>query len=166
MSLVLSSRNDGPLPLVDGRLKGSIVPFTTCELSRGIRDDFSMVTMAIASQLQKEGKDISSDYPINCFFIPSGHLDIELLPNEHAVCMRLAVYRVASLEGARTKPVRWMLLAEELCHLIWGIRDERLINDKVLEVLQNIIPELTTDDLGYRSIPAEAPQPSSMDSPV
>lgn len=166
MANLLHSRNDVPLPLVDGRLKGSIVPFTTCELSEEIRDDFFMVTIAIAAQLQKEGKDISSDFPINCFFIPSEHLDIELFPNEHAICMRLAVYRVACLEGARTQPVRWMLLAEELCHLIWGIRDERLINDKVLEVLQNLIPKLTTDDLGYRSIPAEAPQPSSMDSPV
>lgn len=56
MSLVLSSRNDGPLPLVDVRLKGSIVPFTTCELSRGIRDDFSLVTMASLLSCKKKEK--------------------------------------------------------------------------------------------------------------
>lgn len=150
MAFLTGAQPRDDMPKVDARVKDSIIPVVACDLSEDIKNDFSLVTMAIAEQLQKEGKKISGELPVNCLFVPGRSFEISFEPVELSICMRLAVYDVGVLSAAKDQLFRWTLLTEELCHLIWGIRDETLINYKVLEVLQNIRPDLSLQDLHYR----------------
>lgn len=65
------------------------------------------------------------------------------------MCMKLALYPIPRLLPHIRSNTLFTILAEELCHMIWEIQDEVLVNYKVLEVLQNIDPSLTLDRLGY-----------------
>ena len=142
-----SPRED--MPKVDARLKDSIIPVVACDLPEGIKNDFFMATMAVAQQLQKENRQIDGELPVNCLFVSGRSFEISFDPVELSICMRLAVYDVGALLNAKRQTVRLMLMTEELCHLIWGIRDEIAVCYKVLEVLKNILPDLTLSDLGY-----------------
>ena len=140
-----------PGPRTDPRLQKLLTVLTTCEVPEPISQAFFLVTIAIAEQMKKEGIAFNAGLPINCFFIDDRSFTVSLSPDQLAVCMRLAVYPVGVLLSAASQPVLMMLLAEELCHLIWNMPDEVQINCKVLEVLQNLDPTLTLQRLGYRT---------------
>lgn len=147
---VLLGEGDYLLPEIDPRMRGDLCVLANCEIPESVRGTFHLVTMAIAQQMAKESKPFGAGLPINCLFIPDREFSVSLDSDQYAACMRFAVYRVSVLSAAANQMVQMTILAEELCHLIWGIADETMVNYKVLEVLRNIFPNLSLRDLGYR----------------
>lgn len=136
-------------PVVDPRLKDQIAFAASSEIPKEIIDSMTLVLFAIAQQLEKEGKTLEGKNAITCIFIGSDRFEISLDPEQIAICMKLAVYPLPRLVPFIGKPFLYAILAEELCHLIWEISDEVIINDKVVDVLRNIFPNLTKESLGY-----------------
>lgn len=136
-------------PFVDPRISQDVHINMDCVIPEEIRTAMGMVLKAVADQMEKEhliGRERTS---ITCLFLESDHFEICLDPGEIAICMKLAIYPLPNLTPYIHSTTLFTILAEELCHLIWGIKDETLVNVKVLEVLQNLNPTFTMKDLGY-----------------
>ena len=136
-------------PFVDPRLASDIFINMNCELPTEIRTAMGMVLKAVADQMEKEGIVGKERTSITCLFLKSDHFEICIDQDQIAVCMKLAIYPLPKLLPYIGKNALFTILAEELCHLIWEIKDEVLINCKVLEVLRNLNPTLTLESIGY-----------------
>ena len=140
-------------PVVDPRLSGNILSCANTPIPLDVVLAMTAVIKAVADQMQKEGR-VFRGLPISCIFTGSTRLD----ENQCAICVKLAVYPLPRLLPHRSTFRLYTALAEELCHLIWDIADETLINFKVLEVLRNLHPQLTLSDLYSEAAVAECVQ--------
>lgn len=134
-------------PHVDERLRGKIVICASCIIPDAICTAMTEVIKAVADQLEKENRAFGDGLAITCIFIPETEFAIKLDKEQIAICIKLAVYPMAKLCQFIGDKRLYMILAEELCHLIWDISDETLINYKVIEVLEKIFPDIEMQDV-------------------
>lgn len=146
-----------PAPIPDSRLGGKIVCCANAQIPNEINYAMARVFVAVANQLEKENRLFGS-IPINCFFLEGNSFTVALEEPQRAVCMRLAIYPLPNLVPLIGTDSLYTVLAEELCHLIWDIHDETLVNFKVLEVLRNLHPQLVLADLYSETAVAECVQ--------
>lgn len=144
-------------PVVDPRIADKIILSATAPLPDTISCALYNVFRAVADQLEKENR-IFGSMPINCLFLAEDSFTIALDGSERAIGLRLAVYPLPNLVPLVGTDSLYMILAEELCHLIWDIHDETLVNFKVLEVLRNLHPQLSLADLYSATAVAECVQ--------
>ncbi len=135
---------------IDDRLKHCITILTDSIIPREVNDAMTAVFKAVADQLEKENLDISGRMSINCIFSESDSFTYIMSEDSLASCIMVAFYPLNKLVPLVGSNLLFTVLCEELCHLIWNIRDETLINYKVLEVLKNINEDLTLESLGYK----------------
>lgn len=133
-------------PVVDPRLSGNFSFSATAPIPPDVVLAMTNVIKAVADQMEKEDRAFQG-LPIACVFTGSESITIALTEDQYAVCIKLAVYPLPRLLPYRSTFRLYTALAEELCHLIWDIADETLVNFKVLEVLRNLHPQLTLADL-------------------
>ena len=145
------------VPIVDPRLSGSISSCANTPIPMEVALAMTAVIKAVADQMEKEGR-VFRGLPISCIFTGSDSFTTRLDENQCAICVKLAVYPLPRLLPHRSTFRLYTALAEELCHLIWDIADETLINFKVLEVLRNLHPQLTLSDLYSAAAVAECVQ--------
>jgi len=145
MSILLKGINTS-LPYVDPRISNKVAVSTTAELPLPLQEAFSQVLWAVATQLEKENKEIVG-LPINCIFSDDDFFAILKTADQKAICMKIAFYPLKDLLPVLEKDAMYLFLAEELCHLIWDISDETEVNIKVLAVLRNINLDLQMSDL-------------------
>lgn len=145
------------VPIVDPRLSGSILSCANTPIPMEVALAMTDVIKAVADQMEKEGR-VFRGLPISCIFTGSDSFTTRLDENQCAICVKLAVYPLPRLLPHRSTFRLYTALAEELCHLIWDIADETLINFKVLEVLRNLRPEVTLADLYSEAAVAECAQ--------
>ena len=134
---------------VDKRVDHFVRAYANCIVPIEIIKTFHEVTWAIAEELASEEKLTEPQNDINCLFLKDRKAELSMEPGQLAICMCLVFYPVETLIRCANKNVLLMLLTEELCHLIWNIRDEIIVNDKVLSVLKHLDPDLTLESLGY-----------------
>lgn len=127
-------------PIVDDRIKDIISIASNAVIPPEITVAMSRVLTAVADQMDKE--HITANMPVCCLFSNSDTFTISLTGCEQAICLRTAMYSIPNLVKTIGTDKLYTILAEELCHLIWDIRDEVLVNFKVLDVLRNISPDL------------------------
>lgn len=139
-----------PCAHIDDRLKHCIHIFADCYIPREINDAMTVVIKAVADQLEKENLDISGRMSINCVFSESDSFTYIMSEDSLASCIMVAFYPLNKLVPLVGDNLLYTALCEELCHLFWNIRDETLINYKVLDVLKNIVEDLTLESLGYK----------------
>ena len=144
-------------PVVDPRLSGNILSCANTPIPLDVVLAMTAVIKAVADQMEKEGR-VFRGLPISCIFTGSDSFTTRLDENQCAICVKLAVYPLPRLLPHRSTFRLYTALAEELCHLIWDIADETLINFKVLEVLRNLRPEVTLADLYSAAAVAECVQ--------
>lgn len=144
-------------PVVDPRLSGNILSCANTPIPLDVVLAMTAVIKAVADQMEKEGR-VFRGLPIACIFTNSESFTIALTEEQCAICVKLAVYPLPRLLPHRSTFRLYTALAEELCHLIWDIADETLINFKVLEVLRNLRPEVTLADLYSAAAVAECAQ--------
>ena len=142
-----------PAPVLDPRLRGRIVFCSDAQIPQEINLALSLVLVAVADQLEKENR-LCCDTPITGIFSNSDSVTIALNEPEQAFCMRIIFYPLSRLCRLGANQLLTSL-AEELCHLIWDIPDETLVNFKVLEVLRNLRPQFSLADL-YSAAEVEA----------
>lgn len=147
----------GPAPILDSRLRGRIVFCADTQIPQEINLTFSVVLTSVADQLEKENR-LFGNVPITCVFSGSDSFSIALDEPEHAVCMRLAIYPLQRLIPLIGTDSLYTVIAEELCHLIWDIHDETLVNFKVVEVLRNYRPQFSLASLYSATAVAECVQ--------
>ena len=152
---VLQGAIDGQLIPMDCRLLRVLLPCANCLIPEEIKNTFSEICFAVATQMEKEGICFDRVLPIDCLFVSGKEFSLCLEPHQMACCTKMAIYPIPALQNTENRLMQMMIMTEELCHLIWEISDEVLVNDKVLEVLQNIYPDLTLGDLGYRCDPPQ-----------
>lgn len=146
----------GPAPILDPRLRGRIVFCADTQIPQEINLTFSAVLTSVADQLEKENR-LFGNVPICCIFSDSDSFAIALDDTQQAVCMRIIFYPLSRLCRLGINQLL-TALAEELCHLIWDIYDETIVNFKVLEVLRNLRPQFSLSDLYSETAVAECVQ--------
>lgn len=144
-------------PVVDPRIADKIILRATAPLPDVISCALYDVFRAVADQLEKENRIIGG-LPVHCFFLGEESFTISLDSPERAICLRLAIYPLPNLAPLIGTDFLYTVLAEELCHLIWDISDEALVNFKVLEVLRNLHPQLSLAALYSESSVEESVQ--------
>lgn len=136
-------------PYIDERISDIIRINANCTIPTEIQSAMTIVLKAVADQMEKEGMLGKERFAINCMFLSADSATIQMNQDEFAVCMKLALYPIQNLMRDTSKEMILLILAEELCHLIWEIRDELKVQDKVEEVLKNYDPTITKKRLGY-----------------
>lgn len=131
---------------VDPRIKDHIRVLSTDEIPLSLYEAFSSVLWAVATQLESENRKILG-LPINCIFSGTDSFTIRKSNDQNAICMKVAFYSLQELLPIQGKDALYLILAEELCHLIWDIADETEVCFKVLAVLRNLNPSLQMSDL-------------------
>lgn len=135
-----------PGPVIDPRIKTGIQILSTSPIPPEICSAMTLVIRAVADQLQKENRPFGNQ-SVTCIFSESDYFSVALNSDEIAVCMRIAFYPLGRVAPYIGNDRLYVILAEELCHLIWDIADETLVNFKVLSVLRNLNPSIQMSDL-------------------
>ncbi len=135
-----------PAPMIDTRLGKGIQLLTTGPFPLEICIAMTNVLKAVADQLQNENRHLGNQ-TVCCIFSESDSFSISLLPEEYAICVRIAFYAMNRISQFFGTDKLYTILAEELCHLIWDISDETEVNFKVLAVLRNLNPDLQMSDI-------------------
>lgn len=133
-------------PRIDERLKGKIVIVSSCVIPDIVIAAMTLVIKAIADQLEKENRPFGNGLAISCIFTDEPEFSIRFDDVQIAICVKLAVYPISRMQPYMGDKRLFTILAEELCHIIWDISDEELINYKVIEVLGNIFPDIKMSD--------------------
>lgn len=155
MSVLLDAVTSN-VPIVDPRLSGKIVVCTSVEIPIEICQAMSKVFSAIADELDAENKSFGRGLSISCIFCDTPVFSVQLNPDEIAVCMRLAVYPLSNILPYSGTAKLYMILAEELAHLIWDIKDETLVSLKVWEILLHLFPGMDILEIYSRDIASDA----------
>nr|DAI03393.1 MAG TPA: hypothetical protein [Caudoviricetes sp.] len=134
-------------PPLDERVKAHITISAECDLPYEQKLIFQRVIWAVAEQLDAEGLPFPQRMGISCVFPQKPEFTIRLDEEQLAVCIRLAVYPISTLAKYGASLAVYAIFAEEICHLLWDIADEVVVNSKVLEVLRHIFPDLELRDL-------------------
>lgn len=134
----LENQFDAVMPILDQRIAPYISMSAEAPLPEELKEAFAQVCWAVAEQLQEEAKELSGMIPVSCVFTLFPKAAVCLDAQELAICVKLAVYPLRNLYPLLDKPELFLVLAEELCHLIWDIGDETIVNGKVNAVLRHI----------------------------
>lgn len=139
------------LPAIDMRLRDRITCVASGPIPAQVRNAMTLGTMLIANQMEKDAIDFKTGLPITCVFTAKSEFGIRLDSSQVAIAVDLAVYSLEQMQPYLESVRLYSILVEELCHLIWEIKDEVEVKYKVLEIMQSIFPNLTIDDL-YSSL--------------
>lgn len=86
--------------------------------------------------------------PTNIIFLDRDDLPLRFSPKQMGACFIGIYYPVHRWrESNYTDQQIITCMVEEMCHVFWCIKDETLVNFKVLDVLRNGHPELTLESL-------------------
>lgn len=127
---------DVRLPKINDRLIGRIQFLSDTELPGCLIDAVEAVQSAILRQMEVEKKPLWNQ-TIICIFTRKDRITIELGNEVVALSTKLVVF-----------PIRRMLqygedklcadAAEELCHIIWDIKNEIVVKFKVMDILSHL----------------------------
>ena len=122
--------------------------FATCELTENEVEVFNRVLKCIDNHLIIDKIDLSTLYTLNIFFIEeeitfSFENNTKTLGNQ----FHLATYRMSKIRNYNSDVISAIIYTEELVHYYWRIFDETIVKNKVVEILNDIYPELTIDFL-------------------
>lgn len=129
-------------------LQRKLNTFTTCELTENEVELFNKVLKCIDNHLIIDEIDLSTLYTLNVFFIEeevsfSYEGNTGTLGNQ----FHLATYRMSKLRNYNSDVLVALTFAEELVHYYWKIFNETTVKHKIVEILNDIYPQLTIDML-------------------
>lgn len=120
----------------------------TVELSYDGIMAFNYSLLLLSIQLQKEQVDISQTHAVNILFLSDGNFLIQNIRNGFAgMTTSVIIYVMDVIRRWNDANKIIAIFLEELAHHFWNIEDEIIVKHKVLEIMQNIIPELRMEDI-------------------
>jgi hypothetical protein len=135
-------------PIIPKILKGKITVVSNCKLKIEEIRLFELSLQCVANHLEKDNIDLDSYYSLNIIFTEYGAFSF----HEQDECNNgsqfySAIYRMGKLRKINNKTFTMFVYIEELTHFFWRIYDETIVKYKVVEILNDVVPNLSIDDL-------------------
>lgn len=129
-------------------LKNKLRALTNCALSENEVDLFNKVLECVENHLVIDNIDLTTLYTLNVFFIEE---EITFSYEGNTVTcgnqFHLVTYRMNKIRSFKSDVFMAIIFAEELTHYYWKIFDETIVKYKVVEILNDMYPELTIEML-------------------
>lgn len=145
--MLLDSAVTSPGPHIPERLKNRLFPITTCILRQGEISAFTLAFHALDLALASD-PSVPSGLWANVLFVDRDSVTLNLDPGILGNHLPLVIYPLHRWRERELDSVHMMACAlEELCHHFWSIRDETLVKDKVIELIQLVFPKIERSDI-------------------
>lgn len=130
--------------------KGKFLAYAKTELTPREADLFGCAQVMVEQQCNKDGIS-RSNIPIFCVIF-SDDGSFTLVPdstdvNAYGHRLQIIVYTMNKLRESPNEELWIATFVEELAHLIWNIHDELLVKRKVVEIIRNMLPAFSLDNL-------------------
>lgn len=137
-----------PKPLIPEILKDKVKIFSTCCLTMDEVKTFNLALQTVADHLKKEKINLNNHQLVNIIFTENGEIvfyeDIETVTG---IQMSVIAYMMNKIRKLDSLTILTIVYIEELVHFFWRIYDETEVKYKVVEIIRDIIPEFTIEDM-------------------
>jgi len=135
----------GPVPIkIDNRISQKISILPTTKISTRIGNLFTGAFIKVADQLEAENmKEIPK---CHCVIIGSDEFTYIIENEELGLCVNFCVFPIHKWKNKTDMQILLMII-EELSHFFWSIKDERIVCDKVLEIMKRFKGDLQLTDI-------------------
>lgn len=128
--------------------KKLITVISNCKLQEQDIYLFELSLQCVANHLEKDNIDLSDFYGLNIIFTDMGSMSFhENDEGNNGSQVYFAIYRMKKLRKINSNVFTMFVFIEELTHYFWRIYDETKVKYKVVEILNDVVPNLTIDDL-------------------
>lgn len=138
-----------PIAIVKPKsLQEKLSTFAICALTENEVELFNKVLECVDNHLSIDEIDLSMLYTLNVFFIEEEI--IFSYEGNTGTCgnqFHLATYRMNKIRNYKSDVFMAIIFAEELTHYYWRIFDEKIVKYKVVEILNDMYPNLTIETL-------------------
>lgn len=135
-------------PIIPKALKGKITVVSNCKLKESEINLFNLSLQCVSNHLVKDKIDLSTYYSLNIIFTNDGSFALrEKDEYNNGSQFYSAIYRMARLRKIGKDVFTMFVYVEELTHYFWRIYDETIVKYKVVEILNDVVPNLSIDDL-------------------
>ena len=135
-------------PIIPKILKGKITVVSNCKLKESEIHLFNLSLQCVANHLEKDNIDLQSYYSLNIIFTESGEFSFhESNDCNNGLQFYSAIYRMKKLRKIGVNIFTMFVYVEELTHYFWRIYDETIVKYKVVEILNDVAPNLSIEDL-------------------
>ena len=135
-------------PRIPSPLSNRLIITTTCPLLPEEIQVFNNAFCALSLALSAD-KSVNPNMYINLVFTDSDTVSMSISDgDEWGYYVPMAIYPVHRWRMKNMNHIGMLACAlEELCHHFWSIRDELLVQDKVIELIQTIMPNVRKSDV-------------------
>lgn len=135
-------------PIIPKILKGRITIVSNCKLKESEIHLFNTSLQCVANHLIKDNIKLEDYYSLNIIFTETGCFSFhENDEYNNGSQFYSAVYRMNKLRKIDVNIFTMFVYIEELAHYFWRIYDETAVKYKVVEILNDIVPNLSIEDL-------------------
>ena len=147
--MTLKDSKDFPIPIVKPKLlENKVTVLTNCDITEEEVNHFNLALKCVAERLRYDNIDLSTYYTLNVFFTYDG--TVSFFEKKEGNCgsqFHIALYRMEPLRRYNSKILMLFIFLEEMVHYFWRIFDETDVKYKIEEIIKDIIPEFTLEDM-------------------
>lgn len=134
-------------PYIVESLKDRITLLSTCVLSEKEQIFFGKAFAALAAEIDKCPPPCNHAH-VNIIFADNDFVNIQVETNEMGLYVPIIIYPLHKIRAANYTDLKfYAIIFEELAHCFWFIRDEYLVQDKVIDLLRHISPNVQKSDV-------------------
>lgn len=134
-------------PVIDKRMKDKITIATTTEIPGNIAFLLDFGIKAVVKQLEEENI-LSTVMPVQILVTNRDEISLEFLDEELATVISLIMYPIHKWIEKGLEDIKILVcIVEEFAHFYWNIQDEVIVNDKVLKIIERVVPNTTMETL-------------------
>lgn len=135
-------------PIIPKILKDKINVVANCKLQEQKIHLFNMSLQCVANHLVNDNINLETYFSLNIIFTEMGVFSF----HENNECNNgsqfySAIYRMGKLRKINNNVFTMFVYIEELTHYFWRIYDETIVKYKVVEILNDVVPNLSIEDL-------------------
>lgn len=135
-------------PIIPKILKGKINVVSNCKLKEQEIHLFNMSLQCVANHLISDNIDLQTYFSLNIIFTEMGVFSFhENDESNNGSQFYSAIYRMGKLRKINNNVFTMFVYIEELTHYFWRIYDETIVKYKVVEILNDVVPDLSIEDL-------------------
>lgn len=148
MPLVIKNYSSEIIPIPESLLAGRVKIINVCKIEETELKAFNDALLALEIALNND-HEVAPGLFVMMIVTDKDTVDLTLDGQEQlGLYTSIAIIPIHRWRAHSIPYLKMLAISlEELCHCFWSIRDESIVKDKVVSVIQLIHPEVKRDDL-------------------